>query len=47
MIKDYHFWKDLLELTEKDFKENFDQKVEETKNLDENEKKIQIQSLKE
>ena len=47
LIKDYHFWKDLLELTEKDFKENFDQKVEETKNLDENEKKIQIQSLKE
>ena len=37
----------LLDLVEKNFQENFDQKVDETKNLKEDEQKVQISSLKE
>ncbi len=39
--------KNLLDLVEKNFQENFEEKVDETKSLTEDEQKVQIQSLKE
>ena len=47
LISDYHLSKNLLDLTKQKFEENFEQTADETKNLDEKEQKVQIQSLAE
>jgi len=47
LISDSSLNKNLLDMVEKNFQENFEQKVDETTSLDENEQKVQVQSLKE
>jgi len=47
VISDFRVSKDLLELVNKNFEENFEQEVEKIKNLPDEEKKLQIQSLRE